>query len=63
MITIRTEPGAATIRLSRDELHLLNNALNEVCHALTVDFPTRMGAERDEAARLLQQIHALIEQI
>jgi hypothetical protein len=62
MTTIELRPDQATIRCSPAELHVINNALNEVCNALlhVNEFSTRMGAEREEAARLLEQVHALI---
>lgn len=60
MTTIESVRGAATIRVSLDELYILNNALNEVCNAMGADqFTTRMGVERGQAAELLEQIHAL----
>jgi len=62
MTTLEVVPGEVTIRLTLDELYALNNALNEVCNALDIqEFSTRMGVERDEAATLLDQIHALLE--
>jgi hypothetical protein len=61
MTTIELRPDEATIRCSSAELHVINNALNEVCNALHLDeFSTRMGVERENAARLLEQVHALI---
>lgn len=61
MNTSTPTPGEATIILSFTELCTLNNALNEVCNGLHIaEFSTRMGVEREEAARLLEQIHALI---
>lgn len=61
MTTIELLQGEATIRCSAAELYVINNALNEVCNALHLDeFPTRMGVEREDAARLLEQVHALV---
>jgi hypothetical protein len=46
----------AVLHLSRNELILLNNALNEVCNGLDLpDFATRLGAERGELQKLLRQ--------
>jgi hypothetical protein len=43
------------------ELRILNNALNEVCHGIDVpEFATRMGATRDEVRALLDRIHAML---
>jgi hypothetical protein len=41
------------------ELVLVNNALNEVCNGLAIEepeFATRLGADRETAERLLQEI-------
>ena len=49
-----------TLKLTRDELLLLNNALNEVCNGVYIDdaeFSTRLGASRNDARRLLERIH------
>jgi len=53
----------ASIQLSNDELALLNNALNEICHGIDLagEFSTRIGCEKQEAEQLLQQIHRLME--
>jgi hypothetical protein len=50
------------IKLTIDELVILNNALNEVCNALDItEFSTRMGAELEEARNLLRQIGETID--
>ena len=44
---------------TRDELVVLNNALNEVCNGLSIDddeFQTRIGYPRAMAQSLLQKI-------
>ena len=52
----------ALIRFSTAELLILNNALNEVCHAIDVaEFSTRMGAELEDVKNLLQQIGKVLE--
>lgn len=52
----------ALIRLSTDELLILNNALNEVCNALDIpEFSTRMGAELEEVKSLLRQIGEMLD--
>ena len=64
MTTIEQLPGEATIRFSLTELVTVNNALNEVCNGLHIqEFATRMGVEREEAATLLEQVHALIDRM
>jgi hypothetical protein len=44
---------------TRDELVVINNALNEVCHGLSFDddeFQTRIGHSRATAQNLLKKI-------
>ena len=50
-----------TVELSRDELEILNNALNEVCNRIYLEgeFDTRMGCGVEEARKILEKIHAL----
>jgi hypothetical protein len=52
------------VQLSEDDLLLINNALNEVCHALDIrEFATRIGVDRAAADRLLTAISALANQV
>lgn len=56
------EKNSLTVRLTRDELAILNNALNEVCHGIDIpEFSTRIGAEIDEAKALLKQLGDALE--
>ncbi len=56
--------SGALVQLSEDDLLLINNALNEVCHALDIrEFSTRMGADRAVAERLLTAVAALANQV
>jgi hypothetical protein len=50
-----------TVELTRDELGIINNALNEVCNGIHLEgeFDTRMGCDVEEARTLLAKIHAL----
>jgi hypothetical protein len=49
------------VRMSRDEMTLLNNALNEILNGLDIEeFATRVGASREEAERLRAQIHSVL---
>jgi hypothetical protein len=50
------------MELTEQELIIINNALNEVCHGIHLEgeFSTRMGCSKEEACRLLDRIHALI---
>jgi hypothetical protein len=61
MEVLRRDPDAAELRLTRGELAIINNALNEICHGIELsEFATRIGAGRDEAKRLLTAIGALL---
>lgn len=47
------------VELSREELGLIGNALNEVCNGVHIDdfeFQTRLSVPRAELQRLLNQI-------
>lgn len=63
MIVLGVAGGSVDVRLSADELVMLNNALNEVCNGVDDlandgEFQTRLGFERDEVRRLLEEINA-----
>jgi hypothetical protein len=53
---------SATVELTTDELHVLNNALNEVCNGIHLEdeFSTRMGCSLEEARELLKEIHGFL---
>ena len=58
--------GSATVKFSTDELRLVNNALNEVCHGVHIgdaEFQTRLGAPRSDAQALLRDVAAAISAI
>jgi hypothetical protein len=50
-----------TVQLSKDELGIINNALNEICNGINLEgeFDTRMGCTVEETRALLAKIHAL----
>ena len=53
------ERKGTSLTVSVDELAVLNNAINEVCHGIHMDdaeFEIRMGVSRHEARALLDQI-------
>lgn len=63
MIKLGQSTNFADVRLSRYELSLISNALNEVCHGVDIEdaeFATRLGAEREEMRNLLESIRSLI---
>lgn len=54
----------ADIRVTEDELLILNSALNEVCNGISVsEFDTRIGATRDDVASLLKKIGQTLDAI
>jgi hypothetical protein len=49
------------VALTLEELRIINNALNEVCHGIEVpEFATRMGADLPEVKALLDRVHAML---
>ncbi len=59
MKAIISGPESFLIEFSQDELRVINNALNEVCHGIDVpEFQTRMGLTIEEARDLLDKIGA-----
>lgn len=64
MKLIRLERERVQVELDEDELLILNNSLNEVCHGLDLfEFQTRMGAEREQVEGLLDEIHEVLVQL
>jgi hypothetical protein len=57
----RPQRPPITVELTKDELGIVNNALNEVCNGIQLDreFDTRMGCTVEEARALLAKIHEL----
>lgn len=58
-----TEERPVVVELTRADLVLVNNALNEVCNGVHLDdaeFQTRLGVTRDEARVVLKRIHELL---
>jgi hypothetical protein len=56
-VSVDTE--GATIRLSRSELGLVNNALNEVANGVDIsdaEFRTRLGESRSDVRQLLTEV-------
>jgi hypothetical protein len=59
-----TTRDSANVELSKDELAIINNALNEVCHGLDVwDFQTRMGAEKADVLKLLHRVAEVLQRL
>jgi len=58
----QSDESHVLLDLSRNELILLNNTLNEVCNGLDLpDFATRLGAQRGELEALFRQIKEALE--
>lgn len=54
----------ANIQFSIDEITILNNSLNEVCHGVEIhDFDTNIGASREEAKLLLNSVNELMNEL
>jgi hypothetical protein len=51
-----------TVELTKDELVIINNALNEVCNGIHLkgEFHTRMGCTVEKARNLLTQIQTTL---
>ena len=55
---------SSNIGLSRDELLIVNAALNEVCNGMAVfEFETRIGADRERVALLLKEVGLLLDRM
>ena len=52
---------AMLVELTKDELGIINNALNEVCNGIHLEgeFDTRLACAVEEAQAALAKIHAL----
>lgn len=62
MEMISSSRNLANVSLNRDELLVLNAALNEICNGVDVfEFETRIGADREFVAGLLQKIGLLLD--
>ncbi len=50
-----------SVSFTRQELEIINNALNEVCNGISLqgEFHTRMGCTFEEARSLLARVHDL----
>jgi len=50
-----------TLELTKDEMGIIINALNEVCNGIDLEgeFDTRMGCTVEEARELLEKIQSL----
>lgn len=64
MEVIDTTGAQSHIGISRDELLIVNAALNEVCNGIEVfEFETRIGADRERVAALLKEVGLLLDKM
>jgi hypothetical protein len=59
MERVAVDTDGATIRVSRSELGLINNALNEIANGVEIadsEFQTRLGESRSNVRQLLTQV-------
>ena len=64
MEIVRTAVERSQIGVSREELLIVNAALNEVCNGIEVfEFETRIGADRERVASLLKEIGLLLDKM
>ncbi|MDD3482616.1 hypothetical protein [Azovibrio restrictus] len=64
MEVIETTGEHSHIGISRDELLIVNAALNEVCNGIEVfEFETRIGADRGRVAALLKEVGLLLDKM
>ena len=64
MTTAKHSEPPAPIAFTADELTMINNALNEVCHGVefgNAEFATRLGTSREEAQALLKRVSQLLK--
>jgi hypothetical protein len=63
MLETNGTPRRATVFLAEDEVALLNNALDELCHGSRMDdaeFRIRTGFTREEARALLDRLQLVL---
>jgi len=61
MQVLQQDSRGATVSLTQEDLRIINNALNETCEFIAEwEFATRVGAQRDEALALLEQVNKLL---
>lgn len=52
------------ISISREELLIVNAALNEVCNGIELfEFETRIGADRQRVAALLKEVGSVLDRM
>lgn len=64
MKIINTTAEHFQVEIGRDELLIVNAALNEVCNGIAVfEFETRIGADHARVAALLKEVGTLLDKM
>jgi len=64
MEIINAAAERSQLEMGREELLIVNAALNEVCNGIAVfEFETRIGADRERVATLLKEVGALLDKM
>jgi len=64
MEIINTAAERSQVEIGREELLIVNAALNEVCNGIAVfEFETRIGADRERVTALLKEVGALLDKM
>lgn len=62
MEIVSSSVNKLNIEISRDELLIINSALNEICNGIDLfEFETRIGASRENVMRLLQDVGTALD--
>ena len=58
---IRKTPDVISLELTRDEIRIIGNSINETIEQLPDwEFPIRVGATKGEADALLEALHSVL---
>jgi hypothetical protein len=66
MEELKIDTDGATLSLSKAEIGLVNNALNEVANGVDIgefEFKTRLGESRQAARQLLREVGAVYREM
>lgn len=64
MEIVNTGAEYSRVDIGREELLIVNAALNEVCNGISVfEFETRVGARRERVAALLKEVGLLLDKM
>ena len=64
MNAIKIDNDKVILEISKDELGVLSNALNEVCNGIEVwEFDTRMGVRLENAKIILESLTSIYKKV